>query len=204
MRTKGERSADRSIAAGAGARAALALTLGLATLISGGCDYERIDILVKDDVYSGRILSDPESVEARRGGILMKPGARLAVRTPFVTEFLGQFDVAILEGEGMSAYLRTVPHGFDTSRGIAFRYSTSGCSVRREDGRTIPLRYNAESETQTVILYNEAARVRIAVGCNVLYEEPTGLPGTEFIILETLPGSTVELRAVNYHNTDAK
>jgi len=167
-----------------------------------GKDYERIDIVTGDDIYSGRILSDRHDVEVTRSGIVLKPGARFAIKTLEVTQFAGQFEVAILSGRGMTAYLRTVPYGFDTTRGIAFRYATDGCSIRLADGRTLPLEYNAEVDQQIVTLYDEAARVSVAVGCDGLYEGETELPCTEYVIFETLPGSTVEIRSATYFNSD--
>jgi len=166
-----------------------------------GCMYERIDIYTAGDIYNGEILSHHKDVETRNGWIVLKPGARLAVRTAYGTQFLGQFQIAIAEGTGITAYLRTVAHEFDTTRGIAFRYATDGCYVRREDGGMVPLDYNAELGTQTVSLYNEADLVAVSVGCRRLYEEETSLPGTEYVIFETLPGSTVELRSVAYFDT---
>lgn len=104
----------------------------------------------------------------------------------------------------MTAFLRAVPYQFDTTRGIAFRYATNGCTIRLPGGRTIPLQYNAETDQQMLTLYNEAARVAVSVGCNHLYEDETDLPGTEYVIFETLPGSTVELRSAMYFNTDTE
>lgn len=169
-----------------------------------GRDYERIDIIMGDDLYTGRILSDRHDVEVTSNGILLKPGARFAIKTLEVTEFLGQFDVTIVSGQGVTAYLRTVPYQFDSTQGIAFRYAVDGCQLRYPNGRTIPLEYNAETETGTISLYNEAARLAVSVNCQQLYEEDTNLPGTEYVIFEPLPESTVELRHVAYFNTDTE
>jgi hypothetical protein len=133
---------------------------------------------------------------------VLKPGARFAIKAQSMTQFLGQFDVAILGGEGMNVYMRTVPFGFDTTKGIAFRYAIDGCTVRDDQGRVRPLNFNAESEQQTLSFYNEADRVAISVGCKKLYEEGSPLPGTEYLIFETLPGSTVEIRSVGYFETN--
>ena len=68
--------------------------------------------------------------------------------------------------------------------------------------RRFTLNYNAETGAQTISFYNEADLLSISAGCRPLYREETPLPGTEYIIFETLPGSTVELRAVSYFDTD--
>jgi len=172
--------------------------------ITIGRDYERVDIIMGNDIYTGRILSNREDVEVIKEGIRLKPGARFAIKTLEVTEFVGQFDVNIISGQGVTAYLRTVPYQFDSTHGIAFRYAVDGCQLRYPDGRTIPLEYNAETETGTISLYNEAARLSVAVNCQQLYEDDTNLPGTEYVIFEPLPGSTVELRHVAYFNTDTE
>jgi hypothetical protein len=181
--------------------AASLLSLLLLPLIAG-CSYERVDILVGNDLYMGQTLSHYTDVEVTHNGIVLKPGARFAIETPDITQFLGQFEVAIISGEGMTAYLRTVPHEFDTTKGVAFRYSTEGSGVRMPDGTLIPLPYNAESGQHMISLYNEAALVSISVDCNRLFEEPTSEPGTAYVIFETLPGSTVELRSINFFETD--
>jgi len=176
----------------------VAMTLSAA---SAGCVYERVDILVGNSLYNGTILSHYSDVQTSRSGIVLKPGARFAIRT-VGTQFLGQFDVAIIGGEGMNVYLRTVPNEFDTTKGIAFRYAVDGCSVRDTNGLVTPLNYNAEVEQQTLSFYNEADLLAISVGCKKLYENQTKLPGTEYLIFETLPGSTVEIRSVAYFDTN--
>ncbi len=175
-----------------------------AILLLSGCIYERLDIYSGSDFYTGTILSDHHDVEVDGRRIVMKPGARFAIKTPDATQWIGQFDVTIASGDGMRVYLRTVADRFDSTHGVAFRYATDGCTLRTADGRTIPLNFNAESDNQTLSFNNEADLMTISVGCNKLYEEESALPATEYIIFETLPGSTVELRAVTYFNTDAE
>jgi hypothetical protein len=181
--------------------ASLASLLFLAAGVAG-CDYERMDILVGTDLYLGRTMSHYSDVEVRKSGILLKPGARFSVRNPQLTQFLAQVEVAIISGEGMTAYLRTVPHDFDTSKGIAFRYAVDGCSMRMPDGKVIPLEYNAQTDQQILSLYNEASLVSISAGCDRLIDRPTDIPGTDYVIFETLPGSTVELRSINFFSLD--
>ncbi len=181
---------------------ALLLAALLLPMLAGGCAYERLEIYSNGDIYSGEILSHYDDVKGSQGRITLKPGARFAIRTGYGTQFLGQFDIAIISGDGITTYLRTVAHDFDSSKGIAFRYATNGCSIRSGDGRTIPLSYNAENGTQTISFYNEANLVSISVGCRTLHKEETLLPGTEYVIFETLPGSTVEIRSVTYFDTD--
>ena len=127
---------------------------------------------------------------------------RFSIQTPDITQFLGQFEISILSGEGVTMYLRTVPHQFDGSTGIAFRYSTEGSSIRLPDGRMIPLAYNAESGLHIVSLYNEAALLAVSVDCDRLFEQLVDEHGTAYVIFETLPGSSVELRSINFFETD--
>ncbi|MDB5034168.1 MAG: hypothetical protein JWQ98_1409 [Chlorobi bacterium] len=181
--------------------ALLALALTLAPML-GGCVYRTVDIFSGSDIYQGTILSDRSLVETGRSTILLKPGARFAIRTEQLTQWLGQFDVRILGGEGFTAYLRTVPHDFDTTRGVAFRYAVDGCTVRTESGAMVPVNYNADNEPQTISFYNEADLLSVAAGCKRIYQRQSSLPATEYIIFETLPGSTVELRGISYFETN--
>ncbi len=164
----------------------------------GGCDYERLDIFVGTNVYEGRILTDWRGVEVTRTGIILSPGAQLSISTPETTQSQAQFEVAILEGDGMTAYLRTVSHDFVTSNGVAFRYATDGCTMRMEDGTLIPLEYNADTEQQIIRFHNEANQLAVSVGCNQIFDGTSRLENTEYVIFEALPGSTVEIRAVDF------
>jgi hypothetical protein len=182
----------------------LVLLAALLPLAASGCIYERVDILVGNALYNGTILSHHSDVEATRAGLLLKPGARFAIKAEEMTQFVGQFDVAILGGEGMNVYMRTTPHEFDTTKGIAFRYAIDGCEIRDEAGRIRPLNFNAETEEQTLSFYNEADRVAVSVGCKKLFEDQSSLAGTEYLIFETLPGSTVEIRSVGYFESNTE
>ena len=180
------------------------LLLPLLLLAVAGCAYERVDIIAGGETYDGTILSHYTDVEATSRGLLLKPGARFAVKATGLTQFLAQYDVAILGGEGMNVYLRTVAHQFDSTKGMAFHYAVDGCTMREADGTIVPLNFNAEVEQQTLSFYNEANQLAVSVGCKRVYEQHTPLPETEYVIFETLPGSTVELRSVAYFETDVE
>ena len=168
----------------------------------GGCDYERFNIIVGRDFYVGEIMSHYSDVEASDRRILLKPGARLAIKTRRLTQSVAQLDVDILSGDGLVAYIRTVPHGFDTTQGIALRYSTSGCWVRNEQMELVPIEYNADAGPQTLKIISDGDLVRFDAGCRLLHEQTTPLPATEYLILETLPGSSVEIRSVKFFLMD--
>lgn len=176
----------------------------LLPLLFSACIRERIDIFVGGDYYNGKILSDPSTVEVRGASIRLKPGARLAIKTALTTQWLGQYEMSIVEGTGMNAYVRTVSHTFDGESGLRFRWATDGCSVRSSDGRDIPLPVNAEVDRQVLSFYNEAGLMTISIGCNRIYEEKSQLPATEYVILETLPNSTVDITSIAYFNTDVE
>jgi len=173
-------------------------------LLLSGCIRDRFDILVGGDIYNAKILSDPSTVEVRGATIRLKPGARLAIKTVLTTQWLGQYEVSIVEGTGMNAYLRTVSHRFTGDSGVVFRWATDGCSVRSSGGRTVPLDVNAELDRQTLSFYNEAALLTISAGCGRIYEEQSPLPATEYVILETLPNSIVDITAIAYFDSNVE
>lgn len=170
----------------------------------GGCDYERITIVTRQRNYDARVLTHYEDVEIRASGIVLKPGARLAIHSSDITSFVGSFDVAILDGDGFNAYLRSVPHLFDTTKGLAILYSRKGCSVTMPDGEVVPLERKAEMGARRLLLTNEAGVVGVSIGCDRLFESYTGIPNTEYVIFEALPGSTVELRTVAFSASDGE
>jgi hypothetical protein len=168
----------------------------------GGCAYESFNIIVGRDFYTGEIMSHWGDVEVGDKRILLKPGARLAIKTRNLTQSVSQFDVDIISGDGMVAYIRTVPHDFDTTRGIALRYSSSGSWVRNEQMEIVPIEHNADAGLQTLKVYSDGDLIRFDAGCRVLHEQTTTLPGTEYVIFETLPGSSVEIRSVKFFLMD--
>jgi hypothetical protein len=177
--------------------APVALALSLA-----GCDYDHFNVIVGRDFYVGTIMSHYDDVEVANKRILLKPGARVAIKTRRLTQSVAQFDLNILAGDGLVAFVRTVPHGFDTTQGIALRYSTSGCWVRNEQMEIVPIEYNADAGPQTVKITSDGELIRFDAGCRVLHEQTTTLPGTEYVILEALPGSTVEILSMKFFLMD--
>jgi len=166
-----------------------------------GCVRDRIDLIVGTDIYNAKILSGPTTVEIRGSTIRLKPGARIAIKTPYSTQWLGQYEVTIVEGGGLNAYLRTVSHKFDGDSGVLFRWGVDGCQVRSSDGRNVPIDFNAELERQTLTFRHEAHLLTISAGCTKLYEEDSHVPATEYVILETLPNSTVDVTSIAYFET---
>jgi hypothetical protein len=183
-------------------RIVCAVVSTIAMLALGGCDYERFNVIVGRDFYVGQIMTHYTDIEVGDKRILLKPGARVAIRTARLTQSVAQLDVNVLSGDGFVAYVRTVPHDFDTTRGIALRYSASGSWVRNEQMEIVPLEHNADAGVQTLKIYSDGDLIRFDVGCRVLHEQTTALPGTEYLILETMPGSSVEIRAVKFFLMD--
>lgn len=187
------------------ARSALSILLLCACVLQTGCQYERIEIRAgRSDLYEAIVLSHYKDVEVVDGGLRLKPGARLAIRTELFTQTLAQLEVAIVEGSGMVAYTRTVADSFDPASGVAIAYSTAACTVRLPDGTTLDLGHRADNEQEYIQIYNEADLLAIDIGCSRLYEGHVELPATEYLIVETLPGSTVELRSVMFFETNIR
>jgi hypothetical protein len=67
---------------------------------------------------------------------------------------------------------------------------------------TIPLEYNADVKEETIKILSESELVEFSVGCDRLYQGITDLPGTEYIVIEALPDTELELRAINYYDMD--
>ena len=174
------------------------IMLVCAIALTSGCAYERFNIIAGRDFYQGLVLSDYRDVDVGDRRILLKPGARISIETSQITQRVAQLDLDIVSGDGLVAYVRAVPHKFDTLDGIALRYSTSGCWVRTEDSLIVPIEYNADPGMQTLKVYTDGELVRFDAGCRMLYEQTTKLPATEYLIVEALPGSTVEIRAVKF------
>jgi|GEM_PF-1817074 len=186
------------------------VALALLAPALAGCTWERIEIFSGSDFYPGTILSGYDDVTVAGRTIIIHPGGQLVIAAPAVTQWLGQFEMRIREGTGLLTHLRTSPQerGWrepgvrstmrgDEGPGITFRYATDGCTLRTPAGtRSIP--YNADNEAHTLSFYHEAELMTISVDCRKLNAITTTVPATEYIIFEALPGSTVELTAVDF------
>ena len=189
--------ARRIAVAFVGMAAAAVVTAGIS-----GCAYERYDIVVGDYMLEGIALGDWRGVRKVGETIRLAPGARFAIKVDDQTQYLAQFNVAILSGTGATFYSRVVSHDFDPADGVAFRYAVDGCTVRTEDGTVIPLEYNADIAEQTVKVLVEAHQMEFWIGCDKVFESPAALDATEYIIIETLPDTELEIQAINYFDID--
>ena len=168
----------------------------------GGCAYENYRIIVGSYQVEGIALSDWRDVESNGETITIRPGGRFAIRVEDQTQFMFQLDVAIRRGTGANFTMRTVAHEFSPDRGEQFRYAVDGCTYRTADGTVIPLEYNADTSTEVIRLLIEADQTEVSVGCDRIYEGRSPLEATEYLIIEALEDSEIEIVGVNVFDID--
>lgn len=192
------------------------IALALLAPALAGCAWERIDIYSGDDFYPAMILSGYDDVTVEGRTVVIHPGGQIVIAAPYVTQWLGQFEVRVREGTGVLAHLRTTPEERgsrepgvrstmkgDEGPGLTFRYATDGCALRTAAGTT-PIPYNADNEKHTLSFYHEAELLTISVDCRRVHAVTTTVPATEYVIFEALPGSTVELTAVDFFESSVE
>lgn len=178
--------------------AAIPLVLG-----SAGCEYETYEIVINRYQVEGIAISDWRDVETDGKKIMIHPGGRFAIRIEDQTQYLTQLDIVIRSGSGAHFYTRTVPHKFSTEKGEMFEYAVEGATFRQEDGRVIPLEFNADEATEEIIkLLIEADLTEVSVGCERLYQGRSSLEATEYIIIEAKDDAEIEIVGVNVYDID--
>ena len=182
----------------------LLLLVGIAGMMAGGmgCAYENYQIIVGSYQVDGIAISDWRDVKSDGETITIRPGGRFAIRVRDQTQFLFQLDIAIRQGTGANFYTRTVSHEFTPDRGERFHYAVDGCTYRTADGRVIPLEYNADTSTEIIKLLIEAEQTEISVGCDRIYQGRSPLEATEYLIIEALEDSEIEIVGVNVFDID--
>ena len=175
-----------------------ALLIGVA-----GCEYETYEIVVDRYQVEGIAISDWRDVETDGRKIMIHPGGRFAIKVEDQTQYLTQLDVVIRSGSGAHFYTRTVPHDFSTERGEMFEYAVDGSTFRQENGRVVPLEFNADEATEEIIkLHIEADLTEVSVGCNRIYQGRSTLEATEYIIIEAKDDAEIEIVGVNVFDID--
>lgn len=167
-----------------------------------GCAYENYRVVVGSYQIEGEALRDWRKVSTDRETITIAPGGIFAMKVAEQTQFLVQFEVAILEGTGANFYARTVSHEFSPERGERFHYAVDGCTYRTADGTVIPLEYNADTKREIIKILVEADQMEIWVGCDRIYEGRSDIEATEYVIIEALEDATIEIVGVNVFDID--
>ncbi len=172
-------------------------------LASAGCEYETYEIMIDRYQVEGIAISDWRDVETDGRKIMIHPGGRFAIRIEEQTQYLMQLDVVVRSGSGAHFYTRTVPHMFSGEKGEMFEYAVDGSTFRQEDGRVVPLEFNADEATEEVVkILIEADLTEVSVGCERLYQGRSSLEATEYLIIEAKEDAEIEITGVNVYDID--
>ncbi len=175
---------------------------GLIALLLQACYSESfvLNEMTSQALY-GRKMTPIGTVEVSGADELtVYGGGMAAVRSWRLTQSELEFYLIVDEGPGVILHTRSVPIEFDLAPGVALYYTIDGCRLLekgRELASTDTLRA-VPGERERILIRNDGHRMRILIGCDVMYDGPSSLPATEFLVVESLESSTVRLEQFAY------
>jgi hypothetical protein len=182
------------------------ILLAVVLMISGCALLPQPDKFLLDKSSSapieGLILSDYDLVDVPFDNeIVLLDGGRVSIKRPNIT--LSQIDmlVNISEGDGVRFMTRTDTRKYKDHPGIVFDWTKNGSYIT-ENGKkiafvdSIKASYNSNAK---IVFHQDGDFYSIAVNCDTVIKARTNLPGSEFMIIETLKSKAV-FSALNMDN----
>lgn len=175
----------------------------LAIILLYSCVPPDIFMLNKrsEDRIDGFIVSKLDSVElVKDNAIMIHDGGIASLKLTGITQL--KFDVTMLveKGDGVKFSFRTVKHNYPNNPSISFVFSPSGSKVRDNniivaDVDSVKLEYE---KLHRIIIKNDGNLVRVKVDCDEIYVGKTELLATEYLIVESLSGTSAFLSGINF------
>ena len=174
----------------------------LAIIIQPGCTPDLFWLnRQQPNQVPGLIMSGLESVEKTAdNALVLHDSSRAALALPMITQLEGDFTVELKKGDGVRFAIRSASANYEIHPAIKFDFTVNGCIIKENNelkgnADTVKAIYN---EPSRIIIQNDGKIVRIKVDCDIVYYAKTELPATEYIIVETLPGSEAYLYGINF------
>lgn len=166
------------------------------------CQYEKFALNKEfGNRIDGLIMTHYDSVrQINDNSIFMKSETKVALRSEFVTQFVGDFTVKIPEGEGINFYFRTAVDKFEIHPAIKFDYSFGGSKVYENNVliRTVDTVMAKPNQEVRIKIMNYGKHYIITVDCDTVIHKRTDIPLTEFIIIETRKNTKAEIYGINF------
>lgn len=150
--------------------------------------------------YKIKNIDSIEKVSKYENVLLLKPGAFASLKSPNMTEFTADFTVKLIKGDGMNFYFRTNKDSFDKSKCMRLEVNKDGCRLF-ENNSQIGY-YNStkllENEKFRIKIINNGKLANVFFDCVELCKYKTNLPLTEYMLVESLNSSTLELSGIDF------
>ena len=180
------------------------LTIFLAALAiiitSCATEYFLLDEQMPERVVGYKMTSLDSVEKMRTNQFKIYDGGMCSLRKMEVTQLLADFTVEVDGGEGIRFAFRTVRNKYEQQPKIAFDYTPNGTVLKENDEviadvDSIKLEYN---EPKRVVIKNDGRYYYVTVDCDTVHTGYTRMPATEFVIIETLPGSNAVLSGIDF------
>ena len=150
----------------------------------------------------GVILSDIDLVDVTRDNELsILDGGIVSIKRPNITLSQIDFVTYLRDGDGLRFYTRTDNKKYRKEQGIMFEWTKSGSAVYQNGVKLASADSikAAENHPSKIILLQDGDYFQITVDCDTVIKARTRLPGSEFLIIESVNSSSL-ISAINIDN----
>jgi hypothetical protein len=151
----------------------------------------------------GYILSNLDSVDIISDKSLkLFGGGKIILGTYRQTQFTAEFHTKVLRGDGMRFILRSNPDTNNHANALKFEYTRSGSRLLK--GATELLKNSTAvqlNSPEKVRITHYADMLRVEIGCERIFETRVSDPATEYITIESLPGTEVLFSDIIFDRT---
>ncbi|MCX6148414.1 MAG: hypothetical protein NTW25_14370 [Candidatus Kapabacteria bacterium] len=132
--------------------------------------------------------------------LILKPGALVSLKTSKLTQFTADFTIKLLKGDGLNFYFRTTDKDFDKNKCLRFEVTKIGCKLFDNNNQ---IGYYAsskieENEKFRIKIINNGKLANVFFDCAELLKHKTNLSLTEYVIIESINSTTVELSGIDF------
>lgn len=165
-------------------------------------DFFRMNKTDQYPLFAFKMNSIDSVEKIAENSIRIYDGGRAAIGSNALTQLQSDMTVKVEKGSGLRIVIRSAVNNFENHQYLAFDFSDKG-SVISENGKVLVSTDSINAtpqENYRVVIENDGAFVSIRVDCDEVFHGKTKIPASEYIILETLPGSQVRVSGINFAN----
>ncbi|HYF04326.1 MAG TPA: hypothetical protein VEC36_13165 [Patescibacteria group bacterium] len=151
----------------------------------------------------GYILSDLDSVDIISDkSVKLFGGGKIILGTYRQTQFTAELHTSVLRGDGLRFILRSNPDINNHAKALQFDYTRGGSRLFK--GKTQLLESNVAvrlNAPEKIRITHYADMLRVEIGCDRVFETRVSDPATEYITIESLPGTEVLFSSIILERT---
>lgn len=177
------------------------ILLILFTMISCKPDMFILNERLRGNMIGCKILSDIDLVKKTAdNSVRIFPGGRLAMKVIELTEHESDFTIKILKGNGIKFAFRTVENNFDAHSSLILHLTSSETKLLDESGNLLETsdhRLIDLDQKYRLRCINKAKNLKIYLDCDEILNISTNYPATEYVIIESIDDSEIEISGID-------